>query len=285
MVLHAATETYWRDEKLKRRRFIRIAAGGAGAAAGLGSTTSVNARVQPDKEYFRKMENFDAHHATDIFAKPDEMVLLDSSVARFARVQKTVGHGNFHTLGFDGAVKFAKRFSSVEAFTRAEIEFIEKLFYADARDYGFYGDKVLLHLTDEVRERHTVKLSNTGQRLFKGEALERYREVRRAVGGDVVLTSGVRGVVKQIFLFLSKAQRSDGNLSLASRSLAPPGYSFHGIGDFDVGKRGLGAANFTAKFAETDVYRKLVDSGFVEMRYPKDNLLGVRYEPWHIKLA
>ena len=42
---------------------------------------------------------------------------------------------------------------------------------------------------------------------------------------DLVLTTGVRGVVKQFYLFLRKADRANGNLSLASRSLAPPGYS------------------------------------------------------------
>ena len=47
-------------------------------------------------------------------------------------------------------------------------------------------------------------------------------------------------MVKQMHLFLAKPRQSNGNLSKASSSLAPPGYSFHGIGDFDVGKIGLG---------------------------------------------
>jgi D-alanyl-D-alanine carboxypeptidase len=29
----------------------------------------------------------------------------------------------------------------------------------------------------------------------------------------------------------------------------------------------------------------LVELGYINMRYPEDNLLGVRYEPWHIKVA
>ncbi len=53
------------------------------------------------------------------------------------------------------------------------------------------------------------------------------------------LTSGVRGVAKQFILFLAKAEANGGNLSLASRSLAPPGYSYHGVGDFDVGEKDL----------------------------------------------
>ena len=58
-------------------------------------------------------------------------------------------------------------------------------------------------------------------------------------------------------LFLSKAHESKGNLSMASRSLAPPGYSYHGISDFDVGQVGFGVNNFTEKFTDTDVFKKL----------------------------
>ena len=100
-----------------------------------------------------------------------------------------------------------------------------------------------------------------------------------------MLTSGVRGVVKQARLFLAKVVRSEGNLSRASRSLAPPGYSYHGIGDFDVGQRGLGAANFTDRFARTRLYRRLVETGHLVERYPLGNDLGVRHEPWHVMVV
>jgi len=72
---------------------------------------------------------------------------------------------------------------------------------------------------------------------------------------------------------------------MASRSLAPPGYSFHGVGDFDVGKKGYGIDNFTEKFTKTDVYKKLNDLGYIRFRYHQDNYLGVRFEPWHIKVV
>jgi len=100
-----------------------------------------------------------------------------------------------------------------------------------------------------------------------------------------VLTSGIRSVVKQTHLFLAKTIQSKGNMSRASRSLAPPGHSYHGIGDFDVGKVGFGRKNFSEEFARTDEFMKLVELGYVDIRYPKDNLYGVRYEPWHIKVV
>lgn len=90
--------------------------------------------------------------------------------------------------------------------------------------------------------------------------------------------------MKQFLLFLNKAYSNDGNLSLASRSLAPPGYSFHGNGDFDVGQVGYGALNFTERFTETEVFKRLSEMGYLQLRYPEDNRLGVRFEPWHIKI-
>jgi len=105
------------------------------------------------------------------------------------------------------------------------------------------------------------------------------------IGDTITLTSGVRSVVKQMHLFLRKASKYEGNLSLASRSLAPPGYSFHGIGDFDVGHIKLGEQNFTDAFAKTDEFKKLIDLGYINIRYLMDNELGVRFEPWHIKVA
>ena len=242
------------------------------------------ALVQPNERYFRKMANFDDPHPTDVVAREEDFRLLRLTLRRIRGVQKLVGYGNFNTLNFDDMLKVAKSYTSVERFSRAELIFVEKLFYADASTYGFYGSKVLRRLTDDVDRKKTVYVRGTGQRIFRGRALERYQRIRRAVGPDVVLTSGVRSICKQLYLFMRKAERANGNLSLASRSLAPPGYSFHAVGDFDVGKRGLGSANFTEAFARTDVYRRLVELGFVEMRYPQRNLLGVRFEPWHIRV-
>ncbi len=244
-----------------------------------------SALVQPSERYFRKMSSFDDPHPMDVMARKEDFQLLRMTLRRIKRVQKLVGYGNFNLLNFDDMLKVARSYTSVERFTRAELAFLEKLFYVDASTYGFYGTKVLRNLTDNVDRKITARVRGTGQRIFSGRALERYERIKRAVGPDLVLTSGVRSIVKQLYLFMRKAERAEGNLSLASRSLAPPGYSFHAIGDFDVGKRGLGGANFTDAFARTDVYRRLVDLGFVEMRYPQRNLFGVRFEPWHIRVA
>ena len=123
-----------------------------------------------------------------------------------------------------------------------------------------------------------------GNYIFAGEAQKTWNAIQAELGPSVVLTSGVRGVAKQFLLFLNKAMKFSGNLSLASRSLAPPGYSFHGVGDFDVGQKGFGLGNFSEEFIRTPVFRALSERGYLTLRYPEENLLGVRYEPWHVKV-
>ena len=179
----------------------------------------------------------------------------------------------------------AIRYSSVGEFTQVEKDFLEELFFANARQYGFLGDKVITEISAPISERDRRKVGRTGHFLYRGKSEALYDKLQKDVGSKIVLTSGIRSVVKQSHLFLAKTIQSKGNLSKASRSLAPPGHSYHGIGDFDVGKVGFGRKNFTEAFASTDEYKRLVDLGYVDIRYPRDNMFGVRYEPWHIKVV
>ncbi|MDZ7804071.1 M15 family metallopeptidase [Thiohalophilus sp.] len=222
--------------------------------------------------------------ATDIQLDAGQLSLLKQSVAHLEKVQKLVGHGNFALLGFDQMLSYARNYPAVGEFSRAELDFFERVFETDAHQYGFMGEKVIARLTENIRDHATIKVPYTGNYLYRDASLQLYRRLKKDVGEDLVLTSGIRGVVKQLYLFLAKAVETRGDLALASHSLAPPGYSFHGIGDFDVGKRNLGYANFTAEFADTDVFERLVQLGYVDIRYTDGNKLGVRYEPWHIKV-
>lgn len=242
--------------------------------------------ARPDLEsYLRKMENFESAHYADVYLEQDDFPLLITTFKRMERVQNLVGHGNFNVIAFDEMVKYAQNFASVGEFTAAELTFFERMFEANAEDYGFFGDKVIDRLSAQIPERERVKIARTGHFLYRGESERLYEQLRKDIGPNVVLTSGIRGVVKQTYLFLAKTIQAKGNLSRASRSLAPPGHSYHGIGDFDVGKIGLGRKNFTDAFAYTDEFRRLVELGYIDMRYPRHNLLGVRYEPWHIKVV
>ncbi len=280
---------------MNRRRFLKTVTGmviGAGLApkamAGILITERLSSPEAEDaylKDYLYKMRHFNMHHDDDIFLSITDFETLKSALARMRRLQRTVGHGNFYLLSFDEALKIAADYRRVAPFTAEELAFLEKIFYADSAIYGFMGEKPFKHLTDYIRKDNVVRDRMTGNYLFKGKPLETYRHIQKSLRDEVTLTSGVRSVIKQFMLFLSKAYESDGNISMASRSLAPPGYSFHGIGDFDVGQVGYGAFNFTERFTETTVFKRLVDMGYLRLRYQQDNMLGVRFEPWHIKVS
>ncbi len=221
----------------------------------------------------------------DIVITDDEIRIFKKTLARFSRLQKYIGYGNFNVIGWDQSLRFARNYEQIGKFSRAELEFIEKLFAIDANSLGFYGDKVVSRLSSSIVKKDIRKIPGTGHYLFRGDAFDTYLRIRKDMGDSVVLTSGIRSVVKQIYLFLNKAAEVDGNLSLASYSLAPPGHSYHAIGDFDVGKRNFGAKNFTEEFAKTDEFKRLSDLGYLVIRYPQNNSFGVRYEPWHIKVV
>jgi zinc D-Ala-D-Ala carboxypeptidase len=236
------------------------------------------------KDYLSKVRNPDTFHPDDIILSDEDQQILEAVVQKLARLSLNVGSGHFSTLGFDEALAVARKQSAVGSFTKAELDFFEMIFSRDAGDYGFFGTKQVTTLVQEIDEGGVIKIPQSGNYLYRGESLEKYNTIKKDLGEDVILTSGIRGIVKQFQLFLGKAHRYGGNLSLASRSLAPPGYSYHATGDFDIGQKGLGEGNFSELFTTTPVYKRLAEQGFVDYRYLRDNMLGVRYEPWHIKL-
>lgn len=289
---------------MKRRAFIKqLSAGlviGGGVTHWLDALASENIFVIPQKnaaELFgsgldthikdgiNKVKNFDQTYDDDVLLAPAMYSVLTSTVGRLERLQRMVGYANFNLIGFDEAIRFAERYPKIDAFSKEELDFVESIFFEDASKYGFLGNKVITELTARIPTRETIKMSGTGHYLFKGPALDTYNRIKKDVGTSVILTSGIRGVVKQIHLFLAKAESTHGNLSQASRSLAPPGHSYHGVGDFDVGKFGFGESNFTSAFSNTDEYKRLCELGYVLIRYTEDNAFGVRFEPWHIKVV
>jgi len=237
------------------------------------------------KDQLHRVKNFDQNLEGDIFLSEAEQPVFNLALARMTKIQTHAGYANFSLMSFDGMLKYARSYSAIDAFSESEILFMEKIFFHDAHDYGFMGEKVISSLTDAVAKKDIIKISHSGNFLFKGESLAVYERLKKDVGDSLILTSGIRSVVKQMHLFLDKTRKANGNLSRASRSLAPPGHSYHALGDFDVGTRSLGALNFTAEFAQTKEYQKLISLGYVAIRYNQENPFGVRYEPWHIKVV
>ena len=236
------------------------------------------------KDYLHKMQNFDHMHPDDIYVEKELLPVLRSCVARLKRLEIMVGHGNFYLLGFDHALKVARNYPEVGEFTKEEQDFLERIFYTDSSVYGFFGEKPIDRMTLRINKNDAIKIPFTGNYVYRGISHEIYKKLKKSAGDKLYLTSGIRGVVKQFLLFLDKTETNKGNLSLASRSLAPPGYSHHGIADFDVGQVGYGALNFTERCTTTEVFKKLEDLEYVSLRYKEGNLKGVRFEPWHIKV-
>ena len=237
------------------------------------------------ESYLRKIRNFDAVFASDIYLDERYESLLLRTTQHLSRVERHIGHGHFNLMSFDEMLKHGRDFPQIGKFEADELNFLEEVFFANPNRYGFFGRKISAEITDFIPSSEVAKISNTGHYLLKGESEALYRQIKKDVGNEVILTSGVRSIVKQMHLFLAKAIEANGNLSRASRSLAPPGHSYHGIGDFDIGKIGYGAKNFTADFSQTAEYQKIARLGYVDIRYPTDNLFGVRFEPWHIKIT
>lgn len=244
-----------------------------------------NSSTGGEKDYLTKIKNFNRHFSEDVILTDHRLQILTSVTQRLRRVRSVVGHANFSLLSFDHALLYARRYSKVGKFPNEEIAFLEEIFYTNANDYGFFGSKVTTNITAKISKREIEKIPYTGNFLFRQDSVNLYQKIRKDIGKSIVLTSGVRGVVKQMYLFLAKATRSKGNLSMASRSLAPPGHSFHGNGDFDVGKVGYGHRNFSEDFAKTKEFRRLEELGYIRIRYHENNPFGVRFEPWHVKVT
>lgn len=220
----------------------------------------------------------------DIYISEQEKNDFASVRKKLKLVQRYIGYGNFNVISFDDLVSIARRVSSIQAFTKHELAFIEKTFYINPSQYGFYGERISYNLTDKISRKDIVKIPRTGHFLFRGKPEETYYEMRKDIGDTLTLTSGVRSIVKQMKLYLDKIYTADGNITKASKSLAPPAYTYHSVADFDVGKKGFGYDNFTPRFALTKEFLEMRKLSYIEMRYTINNKDGVRYEPWHIKV-
>lgn len=222
--------------------------------------------------------------SNDIYLSSKEVKAFLSVRDKLNQIRRYVGFGKFNIISFDYVLK-TLRYSTIPSFTKEDFAFIDKIYYEDVDDYKFYGDKTSQKLTESINVKDVVKIEHSGHYLFRGKPAETYLQVLNDVGGDtLILTSGVRSIVKQMNLYLNKIYVTNFNVTKASFSIAPPSYSYHTVSDFDVGKKGWGYANFTSKFATTREFKELIKLDYIKLRYNKNNKDGVRFEPWHIEV-
>ena len=222
--------------------------------------------------------------SNDVYLSMDEWTLLVSVNNRLKRLKRHVGYANFNLISFDDALFYGRNYHKIGAFTKNEIRFIDKLFNENPNNYGFYGVKTCTNLTNSISRKDVKKIPRTGHFLFNGKPQDDYENLKKDVGNSLILTSGVRNVVKQLSLYCNKIYHTNGNMTKATLSIAPPAYSYHTISDFDVGRKGWGHKNFTADFASTQEFEKMLELEYIGMRYNKNNKDGVRFEPWHVEV-
>jgi len=221
---------------------------------------------------------------SDKFLSKSEWDTLVSLNNRLKRVKRYVGFANFNLISFPETLYYARNYYRIGEFTKKELQLIEKLFQEDQNQYGFYGPKTCDNINNKISSKEVEKIPYTGHYVFKGKALEDYESLKKDVGDTLILTSGVRNVVKQLSLYVNKIYNCGGNITKASKSIAPPAYSYHTISDFDVGRKGWGYKNFTAEFAATYEFNKMIQLDYIGMRYNMNNSHGVRFEPWHVEV-
>ncbi|MDZ8188869.1 MAG: D-alanyl-D-alanine carboxypeptidase family protein [Nostoc sp. ChiSLP02] len=151
------------------------------------------------------------------------------------------------------------------------------------------GNTLLGHLTyPQAPDSELVTLfGNRGIRMRKAAAQKFQEMVATARSANVILVpiSGFRSVKDQEQLFFGVgAQRNQTPAQRAALS-APPGHSEHHTGyAVDIGDGAAPATNLQTNFDRTKAYQWLQANaarfGF-EMSFPKDNVQGVSYEPWH----
>jgi len=233
------------------------------------SATALNASLLYDKDIYLSVNEYKT------------LLLLNT---KLAKIKRHVGFGNFNLISYDDSLKIATRINHIGAFTANEIELMHRFFYEDPSEYGFHGEQTCFNINNKISTNDVIKVPHTGHYIYKGLSTEDYKRIIGDIGDTLYLTSGVRNVMKQLSLYTNKLVRIHGNITQASRDIAPPAYSFHTIGDFDVGKMGLGARNFTAAFAKTSEFKEMIKLDYISIRYSPNNLDGVRFEPWHVKI-
>ncbi len=140
-----------------------------------------------------------------------------------------------------------------------------------------FAEPTLLHFAGFDRYRRPLWLAQPAARAWKAM-------VRSALSEGIVLQaiSGFRSIDYQASIIRNKLARGQ-SLEQILRVNAAPGCSEHHSGRaIDIGTPGEPAAEVS--FEDTRAFRwlqaKAQRFGFV-MSYPRDNLSGIQYEPWH----
>ena len=176
----------------------------------------------------RKIKDPDTNYPNDIWATPEQMILIYSCYNKLSKVQSLAGYSNFNYIDLPTVTYFARQQRNTGnhlggkrertlPFTKLEEQFMDQIFAIDAKIYGFYGERVIYEKNYRVNPKKL--LSADGHFLRKGEAHSKYLRIKEQVNGelsrsrssvsklDMQVTSGIRNIPKQMRLFFRKAVR------------------------------------------------------------------------------
>jgi D-alanyl-D-alanine carboxypeptidase len=151
---------------------------------------------------------------------------------------------------------------------------------------GDYGAKRRMEPQAEATELVSVASGTEGRDVrLAPAAATAWKRMRDAASGEGIILlaiSGFRSTERQTEIIELKVLAGD-TIDSILKSVAAPGYSEHHTGRaIDIGIPGETA--LTEAFALTPAFRWLEghahDFGF-RLSYPKGNVHGMGYEPWH----
>jgi D-alanyl-D-alanine carboxypeptidase len=150
-------------------------------------------------------------------------------------------------------------------------------------------DNLLGHLPyQEAPAAELQAITPDGSFKMRKAAAVKYQEMANAAAADgiyLVPISAFRSLNDQDHLFFEiKAERGQGPSKRAEVS-APPGYSEHHTGyAIDIGDSNTPETNLSQSFENTTAFKWLQANAAYfsfEISFPKNNVQGVNYEPWH----
>ena len=143
-----------------------------------------------------------------------------------------------------------------------------------------------LPVFEDAQDLEVAHVSASGrEHLLTPDAASNWRAMHQAAAKEsveILVISGFRSFDKQLELINSRLQVGE-PIGSVLRILAPPGCSEHHTGRaVDIGTPGC--PPLSEDFEETKAFYWLEDNaaafGFT-ISYPRNNVLGYAYEPWH----
>lgn len=150
-------------------------------------------------------------------------------------------------------------------------------------------DNLLGHLPYQKALPSELKpITPNGSILMRKAAAEKFLAMQKAARARGIILqplSGFRSLEDQRRLFFELKQQRGQVVSKRAEVSAPPGYSEHHTGyAIDIGDAKSPSTYLNPAFEKTAAYQWLAKNAAYysfELSFPKDNLQGVSYEPWH----